>query len=300
MTAPVQMASPSTIGEASSLVAGFTGSITYIAGGTDLVIALEQGPCPDLIIDISRLKALSFIDMNAKQVRIGAATPVSALAEHRELGKSLSALSQAARQIGSVQIRNRATLGGNIASAMPAGDFLPVLACLNCRVEVLCRDGSTKHLGIEEIVMDSGRTSLGNADLITAIIIPLQFGVNPVSAFGKIGRRQEQTIARLNLTVLADHLPETGLVKDIRIVAGAIGPVPKRLKSVEHELRGRKLDQTFANDFLGALTGAVDAAIPGRNSQSYKRQAVMGLGLDVLQSLFGREFELAAGSRGMT
>ncbi|MCP4936098.1 MAG: molybdopterin dehydrogenase, partial [bacterium] len=103
-----------------------------------------------------------------------------------------------------------------------------------------------------------------------------------------------------NLTVLADYQTETSFTKDIRIVAGAIGPVPLRLKSVEQELRGRKVDQMFADDFLRALTSAVDTAIPGRHSQAYKRQAVMGLGLDVLQNLFGREFSLPGCSREMT
>ncbi|MCP4070749.1 MAG: molybdopterin dehydrogenase [Hyphomicrobiales bacterium] len=300
MTGIARTASPETIGETSAIVAGFTGSIAYIAGGTDLIIALEQGFRPDMIVDISRMEALNFVEINFKHVRIGAATPVSALTKLNELHKGIAALSQAAEQFGSAQIRNRATLGGNIASAKPAGDLLPVLMCLDCHIEVLCRDGSTKKLALDEVVTDSGTTSLDNGDLITAINLPLQLGDNPISAFGKIGRRRELTIARLNLTVLADYQTETSLARDIRIVAGAIGPVPLRLKCVEQELRGRKVDQTFADDFLGALTGAVDAAIPGRYSQTYKRQAVMGLGLDVLQSLFGREFSLPACLRGMT
>ncbi|MCP4335027.1 MAG: molybdopterin dehydrogenase [Gammaproteobacteria bacterium] len=290
MTGLVQSATPGNLAEIGALVDGFSGSISYIAGGTDLVIALEQGPRPDLIIDISRMQVLNFIDADIDAVHIGAATPLSTLAEHGALAVKLPVLTQAAEQVGSVQIRNRATIGGNIASAVPGGDLLPVLKCLDCRIEVLRRDKTTIIQAFDEVVTGSGKTSLGNGDMITRITIPLRFGANRISAFGKIGRRRELAIARLNLALLADYDSAANHINDVRIVAGAIGPVPLRLQSVERQLRGRAVDQAFADDFLQALTAAVDTAIPGRISQAYKRHAVMGLGLDLLQNLFAREF----------
>ncbi len=286
----VQPAVPHNLAEAAALVGDFNGSISYIAGGTDLVIALEQGPRPDLIIDISRIEALNFIVADSDAVHIGAATPLSTLAEHRALAAKLPVLTQAAVHVGSVQIRNRATIGGNIASAVPGGDLLPVLKCLDCRIEVLRRDKTTTTRAFDEVVTGLGKTTLGNGDIITRITIPLRFGTNRISAFGKIGRRRELAIARLNLALLADYDSSANHINDVRIVAGAIGPVPLRLQSVERQLRGRMVDQALADDFLQALTAAVDAAIPGRISQAYKRHAVMGLGLDLLQRLFAREF----------
>ncbi len=291
MTGFSQSSKPKTIEEVAALVAGSDSSIAYIAGGTDLVIAIEQGLRADLIIDISQMDALNFVDVDSNSIRIGAATPVSVLARHRELSRSLTALAQAAAQFGSEQIRNRATIGGNIASTIPAGDLLPVLKCLDCQIEVLHQGQTmTKHT-FDEVVIGQGQTSLGNGDLIIAVNIPQQLGANQISAFGKIGRRRELTIARLNLAMLADFEPKTNRINDIRIVAGAIGPVPLRLQMVEQELRGRTVDQTLADDFLRVLTDAVDAAIPGRASRVYKRHAVMGLGLDMLHSLFGRRYE---------
>ncbi len=286
----VQSATPDNLAEIVTLVGGFCGNISYVAGGTDLVIALEQGPRPDLIIDISRMQALNFIDADVDAVHIGAATPLSTLAGHRALAAKLPVLTQAAVQVGSVQIRNRATIGGNIASAVPGGDLLPVLKCLDCRIEVLRRDKTTTIHAFDEVVTGLGETSLGNGEMITRITIPLRFGANRISAFGKIGRRRELAIARLNLALLADYDSSANRINDVRIVAGAIGPVPLRLQSVERQLRGRTVDQALADDFLQALSAAVDAAIPGRVSQAYKRHAVMGLGLDLLQRLFAREF----------
>jgi len=291
-----QAATSDNLQELSTLVGGFDGSISYVAGGTDLVIALDNGPQPDLIIDISRMDELNFIDSGIEAVRIGAATPVSTLAEHRGLVAKLPMLAQAARQLGSVQIRNRATIGGNIASAVPGGDLLPALKCLDCRIEVLHRDQGRATHSFDDVVIGAGETSLGNGDMITAVNIPLRYGENRFSAFGKIGRRRELAIARLNLAVLADYDPVTRRINDIRVVAGAIGPVPLRLRPVEQKLRGRRLDQALADDFLQALTAAVDVAIPGRVSQPYKRHAVMGLGLDLMYDLFGEEFRYSAGS----
>ncbi len=293
----IQTASSRNLPELAALVGSFAGNISYVAGGTDLVIALENKLQPDLIIDISRMEELNYIDMGIEAVCIGAATPVSILAEHRELAARLPILAQAARQVGSVQIRNRATIGGNIVSAMPGGDLLPVLKCVDCQIDVLHRDQTVTTRAFDEIVIGAGKTCLDNGDLITAIRISLENGKNRISAFGKIGRRRELTIARLNLAVLADYDPGANHINDIRIVASAIGPVPSRLRSVEHQLRGRKVDQLLADDFLQALSAAVDTAIPGRSSQAYKRHAVMGLGLDLLYSLFRREFTCSAGSK---
>ncbi len=281
---------PCGLPDLAELVKEADGIISFIAGGTDLVIAMENGAQPDLIVDVSDLKELNFVDVDevTGTIRIGAATPVSVLAQHPGVVKNATALAQAALQIGSVQIRNRATIGGNIASAMPAGDLLPVLKCLECKIEIQHADGHTHTYAFEEVVIGSGTTCLSNGDLITAIVTPL----HPQSAFAKIGRRQVLTIASLNLAVVADYQPESGYLNDIRIVAGAIGAVPLRLQQVEQQIRGRIVDQALSDIFLHALSDAVDTAIAGRSSLPYKRQAVMGLGLDLITSLFDKSFDV--------
>ncbi len=293
MTGQVQAAAPGDLPEICALTRGFDGTITYIAGGTDLIIALEHEPSPGLIVDISQIQDLSFVDVGETHIRIGAASTLTALAEHPLLSDKLAVISQAAAQVGSVQIRNRATIGGNIASAVPAGDLLPALKCLDAGIEVLDRAGSITTHGFEDIVIGPGETSLHNGDLITGFCIPHRFGQTPVSAFRKIGRRTTLTIARLNLAAIADYDRPQNCIKDIRLVAGAIGPLPVRLHRVERQLRGRTVDQSLANDFLQTLTAAVDETIPGRYSQAYKRRAIMGLGLELLDDLFGRKFEFA-------
>ncbi len=281
---------PDSLPDLAASASNVDGIISFIAGGTDLVIAMENGAKPDLIIDVSGLKELNFVDVDpiSGVIRIGAATPVSILAQHPAIVKNAPALVQAALHFGSSQIRNRATIGGNIASAMPAGDLLPVLKCLECNIEIQHADGHRKTYDFDDVVVGSGKSCLNNGDLITAIAIP----PHPVSAFVKIGRRQMLTIAKLNLAVAVDYRPERNFLEDIKIVAGAISATPLRLDQVEQRLRGRIVDQALSEDFLLALSNAVDTAIPGRSSQAYKRQAIMGLGLDLLTSLFDRNFDM--------
>jgi len=289
MTGQIQTARPGDLADVAPLIRGFDGQIAFVAGGTDLVIAQENAPWPDLIVDIARTKGLDFIDIGKDAIRIGAATTLTALAADAGLGHALPMLCQAAAQVGSVQIRNRATIGGNIASAVPAGDLLPVLSCLQAQINIQRRGGRRDVLDFDAVVTGRGETSLQNGDLITSMELPLRFGKNRVSAFAKIGPRQVLSIARINMAIQADYDRVRNRLGEVRIVAGALGPVPLRLRPVEAVASNREVDAELADDFMDALSAAVDDAIPGRYSQPYKRRAITGLGLDLLGGLFGRE-----------
>ena len=292
MTGHVQVARARDLDEIATLTNQFDGRIGFVAGGTDLIVAQENAPWPDLIIDISRTAGLDFIRITGEAIHIGAATTMTSLAGHNGIHKDLPMLAQAAAQVGSVQIRNRATIGGNVASAVPAGDLLPVLKCLDARIDILRRDGCRETQGFDDVVVGRGETSLANRDLITGINLPLKYGENRISAFAKIGPREILTIARLNMAIEADFDRVANRVNDIRIVAGAIAPVPLRLHPVEAVFMGCEVDQLLADAFLNALSIAVDDAIPGRHSQAYKRHAITGLGLDLMYRLFGHAFDV--------
>ena len=115
--------------------------------------------------------------------------------------------------------------------------------------------------------------------------------VKAVSAFVKLGPREVLTIATLNLAASADYDAVSNHLKSLRIVAGALAPVPHHLHKVEALAQNRAIDQQFADDFVLALVAAVDHAIPGRASHLYKRRAIAGLGLDLLHNLFGMNFD---------
>ncbi len=280
----LQAASPSDIGALRALLANSSGPHCYIAGGTDLLVAPRAPPDDGWLIDISRTSGLAFIAADETTLRIGATTTIDALARDPSIRRLFGALAQAAELCGSAQIRNRATIGGNVAGASPAGDLLPALQCADARFVVLSRDGAERRLAFDALVVGAGRTSLASGDLIAEIEIPLA-GRLSHSAFVKLGRRDDLTVSRLNLTMEADFDSASLRFGEARLVAGAIAPTPLRLESVAQTLRGQALCGPVVRAFTRALVSAVDAAIPGRGSQPYKRRAVMGLGFDLLERI---------------
>src|SRR5262249_5051024 len=189
---------------------------------------------------------------------------------HQGLASRLPALCQAASQCGSVQIRNRATIGGNIANGAPAADLMPVLLAADARLVLLQPGGQSREVALAEYARVPG-------ELIVEVILPAGALLSN-SAFAKLGPRRDLTISRLSLTLIADLLD--GRFGAVRLAAGAIGPAPRRLPVAEATLTGRRLDASTLRDFMSALTAEVDLAIPGRASQPYKRSAVTGVGLD--------------------
>ncbi|WFP62310.1 FAD binding domain-containing protein [Mesorhizobium sp. WSM4904] len=273
----LSVATPIDTMELRTLLSAAAGPVNFIGGGTDMLIAGRTMPTGGLLIDLSRMAGMAFISADDGGIRIGGATTVAAIAAHRGLAMRLPALAEAAAQCGSVQIRNRATIGGNIANAAPAADLVPVLVAAKARLGCIGRDGASRELAICDYAPDRGY-------LIAEVILPGD-GLLPCSAFVKLGPRRALSISRLNIALLAEF--QDGRFGDVRIAAGALGPRPLRLPLAEAALAGSKLEHAALRAFLSALAGEVDAAIPGRNSQAYKRRAIAGLGLDLVAQALG-------------
>ncbi|TIO76923.1 MAG: hypothetical protein E5X74_14355 [Mesorhizobium sp.] len=273
----LSVATPGDMAELRAMFAAAAGPMNFIAGGTDMLIAGRPLPMGGLLIDLSRVAGMAFICADDGGIRIGGATTVAAIAADRGLALRLPALAEAAAQCGSVQIRNRATVGGNIANAAPAADLVPVLVAAGARLGCIGRDGASCELAICDYTP-------GRGHLIAEVILPRN-GLLPYSAFVKLGPRQDLSISRLNIALLAEF--QDGCFGDVRIAAGALGPRPLRLPLAEAALAGKELAPATLRDFLSALTAEVDAAIPGRGSQTYKRRAIAGLGLDLVAQALG-------------
>ena len=284
----LQAASPRNRGALVALLAQAGGQTTFIGGGTDLLVAPHRLPDAGLIIDLSGVDGLASIEAREQTLRIGAATTIDALTRHPLILQHLPSLAQAAALCGSAQIRNRATIGGNVGAASPAGDLIPVLKCFGARFRLLSRDGE-RRVDFDTLLPEVGGTRLRPGELIAEIEISLD-GRLGRSAFAKLGARDDLTIAKLNLAIEAEFDPGAFRLGEIRLVAGALAPAPLRLAAVEQVLRGRELNGPTIRSYGEALLGSVDAAIPDRASRRYKRRALVGLGLDLMQKLTGKDF----------
>lgn len=249
--------------------------VSLIAGGTDLLVGSRALPNVGKLVDLTALPALRGIDTTGPDIRIGAATTAAEIERHDGLARHFPALVQAAAECGSVQIRNRATIAGNIANAAAGADLIPPLLLAGARIAGLAQGGAECEIGLKDYQAASGM-------LITAVILPAG-GFDPDSAFVKLGPRRDLTIARLNLAATA--LVQDRVLVGPRLMAGALAPRPIPLLRAASVLDAQTLTADLLRAFLDALSAEVDAAIPGRASHGWKRQAIRGLGIDLIARL---------------
>lgn len=279
----------STPADAQELVAALraaTAATCVLAGGTDLVLSLRRGDrTPDTIIDLSGVSELAGVSLADSQVHVGAMTTLTALAGDPVVLAHAACLAQAAGEVGSVQIRNVATVGGNVANASPCGDTIPALLALDAQVGTLDAAGRRLTRPLSDVVVGYERTSLAHDEVITELVFP---AASPVarSAFAKVGSRTAVTIARLSIAVVVEHDAGSGRLSRPRVALGALGETAFRAPDLERVLDGRSADEQTRQAFAEACTLAVDRAIPGRYSQAYKREAAVGLADDVWQALW--------------
>lgn len=257
-----------------------------LAGGTDLVMAIHKNRCkPDFLIDLSGVKELKFIKLEDSHLHIGAMTTFTQIKENESVRKYALCLAESASLVGSNQIRNVGTIGGNIGNASPAGDTIPVLMALEAKIRVMDSLGQIEEKDIDEVITGSGKTNLRCDQVITEIIIPV-LGNAYRSTFAKLGSRTAVTIAKLNIALVMkyDHIANT--ISDVRVGLGAIGVKAFRDRRVEGILNGRKVDEHLAEMFAEELSVTVQKAIPGRYSLPYKKEAIKGLAYDAWSELF--------------
>ncbi|AET70454.1 aerobic-type carbon monoxide dehydrogenase, middle subunit CoxM/CutM-like protein [Desulfosporosinus orientis DSM 765] len=282
-----QIICPSTVAEGIEAISRIKEDVVFLGGGTDLVIKLQSSQRPPAwLMDLSLIPELRFIKEEKGRVRIGSGTTFFQISESLLLREKARCLSQAASQVGSVQIRNRATIGGNIANASPAGDSLPALLALEAWVSLIGPQGARRVPFAQ--LQAKEQEGLKDKELITEIDFPIWEGrenSQVVSAFGKIGSRTAVSIARLNMAAVVEY-DEEQMIRNSKWAVGALGLIPFRLPELERELGGKRVGSELAEDIARRLTEVVDKAIPGRASQGYKREAVQGLVYDLFGELF--------------
>lgn len=264
-----------------ALLNSVTGQRFYLAGGTDLIVGIHQAGLIDYtLIDISYLDEFHGISETKDFVTIGALTTMRELAASPIINKWCPALAKASSVMGSQQIRNRATIGGNIINAAQCSDTLPCLYAYDAQVEVLMKDGGYRRMPIRELVTGICKTTLAPDETVAFLHIKKRPNY---SGFSKIGARRSVTISKLNGCLLVEE-SEAGATKPkVTMFMGAVGVKPLRATILEEAIR-----DVLSDDFMlptlkitPALKEAgrlqIEAAIPTRVSKYYKRVAIIGL-----------------------
>ncbi|HEV2897711.1 MAG TPA: xanthine dehydrogenase family protein subunit M [Pseudaminobacter sp.] len=205
-----------------------------LAGGTDFYPALGSKPLRENVLDINGLAELRGIAETASHFIIGARTTWTDIVK-ADLPAAFDALRQAAREVGSVQIQNTATVAGNLCNASPAADGVPPLLILDADVELRSL-GGTRYLPLGDFILGNRRTTLLPGEMVTAIRVP-KSSAGGVSNFQKLGARRYLVIS-IAMAAARIAVGEDGCIADTAIAVGSCSAVAKRLTGLEAALRG--------------------------------------------------------------
>jgi carbon-monoxide dehydrogenase medium subunit len=274
--------------DALEALSGAPGASSPIAGGTDLLLDIQQGRHAPVhtLVDISDVSEMNVIEERAGELFIGAAVPLNHIIRSEQIQRHAMALVEASELIGGPQVRNTASLGGNVAHALPAGDGTIALMALNAQAEVADLQGERRE-GLENLFLGPGKSSLDlKRELIVGFYLPLH---NPGegSAFRRVMRPQGVALPILNMAVWLRR--EAGLIADVRLGVGPSGPTPRRSRQAEASLRGRELSEVVINQAGEALLSEANyRTSPYRASAEYRQELTGSLFEDTVRSAWER------------
>jgi carbon-monoxide dehydrogenase medium subunit len=272
-TEPFEMYQPTTLQEASRLLKEKGPGGRFLAGGTDLVIAMkEKGLAPEYIVDLKRLPGLSGIRRNSDgSITIGALTTMREIETSKLLREKYPFLCQSAAEVGSIQIRNRATVGGNMSNATPSADVAPSLIALQAIAKV-AGAGGDRTVELEEFFLGPGRNALSPDEILTEITIP-PTSPRLVGDYIKFSPREMMDLAYVGVAVV--YSLNDKKCADVRIVLGAVAPTPIRAKKAEAALEGQILSVELAAN-VGAIAAEEAKPISDVRSSADYRRAMVG------------------------
>lgn len=247
-------------------------AVSFLAGGTDLLVSMrEKGLAVGLVIDIKRLPAMAGIEVGDDgSVVIGAATTLSDIVRSPVVRAHAPALVEAAAVIGSEQVRNRATLGGNVANASPAADTAAPLLALDARLRLVSRAGS-RDVDVDTFWTGPGASILAPGELVRSVILP-PVPFRTAVTYEKAGPRAAMDIAVVGVAV-AQTYDAAGLCTRARVALSAVAPTPIRVPEAEQALIGAPTSARIE----AAVAAVVAAARPIddiRASATYRRRLV--------------------------
>jgi CO/xanthine dehydrogenase FAD-binding subunit len=244
------------------------------AGCTDLMVrgveALHQMDRVIDLLSIPELRGIRPAEGAEGGLEIGATTPFSEIRRSAAVRSTFPALADAAGQIGGWQIQNRATLGGNLANASPAGDSLPVLLALNATV-VLASARGLREVSYDGFHAGYRKTAIQPGEIVARIRLPLP-APGTVQAFRKVGTREAQAISKV-VVAMAGRI-EDGRIADLRLAAGSVAPTPIRLRAAEDAVRGQAPGPDAAALAGREAAGAVTPIDDVRSTAEYRRFAL--------------------------
>jgi carbon-monoxide dehydrogenase medium subunit len=264
-----ELHTPATLEEAISLAGRLAPDARFIAGGTDLVIQMNRRRVsPRHVIALPRLSELRGVTETADGYRLGALTTYRTIERHPGFKGALEALIEAARVVGGQQVRNIATVGGNIVNASPAADFVPALLCLDAKLEIVGRAG-VRHAPLNEVIRGPGSTELQPDEILTGIHFA-RLPERTSAAFLKEGRRKAMEISVVCVAASLT-LDASGACTNACIAIGAAAPRAFRLPRAEKAIQGKHASRDLFVEAGRLAAEAVSPIADVRASAAHRR-----------------------------
>ena len=265
---------PETVKEAVRLIAEL--DATPMAGGTDLICKMKQRVIEPLhIVNLKRIPELKGVEPRGEAVWIGAATKLRDIERSPLVQSRLPLLHRSVRSIGSVQIRNMGTLGGNVCNASPAADGALGLIALDASVNI-AGQGGERSVEAYKFFTGPGASVLEKGEIVTGFTVPVP-DPETGSCFISIGR----TSLDISTISIAVTLKTRGdVVEEARVALGSVAPTPVRLTEVEEALKGQKITVELIHEAADMVTESIKPITDVRASMEYRREASRGLALE--------------------
>lgn len=291
---------PGSLDEALATLDARGSEALLIAGGTDLLPVMrktryattaaqgDDGPPARLLVDVGRLDELTGIDEEGGLLRIGGATSIAAVAASPLVKRKAPILAAAALSIGSPLVRNRATVGGNLATASPSADTAPALLALDAVVRLASARDGVREVALADFFVGYRSTARRDAEVITDVHIPVP---SPRSAgrFEKVGLRSADAIS---VVCIATQLElDAGTCLKARVALGAVAPVPLRAVSVEKALEGRRMDAGVAKACARLVHEHISPIDDVRGSGAYRALVAEAVVARTIMQIAGIEDE---------
>jgi carbon-monoxide dehydrogenase medium subunit len=263
-----------TVRQAISMLQRYGENARIVAGSTDFLVRWRQGVWnPEHVINIQRVAGLSRITYSSRNgLRMGALVTVRALEQHPTVRRRYPALAAAAASFAGVQVRNLATVGGNICNASPSGDMIPALLVFDAQCRITGPEGD-RWVALDQFFTGPGRTVLQSDELLAEIRVPPP-APNTGSHFIKHSPRGAMDIATVGVASLVSLDGRRGPCSQARIALGAVAPTPVRAYSAEDILRGQDISQDMVQSAATAAQNGVRPIDDIRGSAVHRKEIV--------------------------
>lgn len=274
MTEPKRYFAPTSLDQAVECLKD--GDVTILAGGTDLTPQSQSGKLriKQTLMNIRRVPELTGITLEGDEIRIGALTTITEIMENALVKQHFPVLVEACDHFASDQIRNVATLGGNICNASPAGDTLIPLLVLDASVELASMPEATLYrhsMPLSTFFVGPGKTRRSLCELVTGVRIRVP-GPNHIAHFHKLGTRPALDISTISIGI-AGTLKE-GILSNVRVAFGAVAPTPVRASQTEKALEGQRLDAVTIGKVAGIARDEVKPIDDVRATAWYRKEMI--------------------------